>query len=897
MDTALREREYISRYWGKAQPVDDQGPLWHPLAYHMLDVGAAAQALLKSRPHSLARAAWLLGLDEQDVFALLPLIAALHDLGKFARAFQSKVPGWAEYGRDIPSCRRHDADGWLIWQGEPGRGDGINEEVSSLIWPKAQIALDTLMMASVAHHGRPVSSSDADENLSRAFGPGDAAARACAKEIIHLLHPHPLAATPPKEKDVRRASFWLAGFITLADWVGSNTKWFCYRSPDCTLDEYWPLTQAAAVKAVTETGLSEAKSAPTKSFMDLTGMKVPPSPMQAWAESVTLPEGPCLILIEDVTGAGKTEAAQMLVHRLMTAGRASGAYWAMPTQATANAMFKRQQSMIRALFAPSAIPRLALAHGEAGLSDLFQATVMRGSGEEAPYSDDEQTATSSCTAFLADDKRAAMVADVGAGTIDQALLGALPVKFNTVRLFGLAQKVLVLDEAHAYDAYVQAETEGLLRFQAALGGSAIVLSATLPKKMREKYVQAWQDGLGIQRTGLANAEYPLTTVVAKSGVIETPVAASPGSHRTVPVRLVHCREDALGEVVAAARKGGAVAWIRNTVDDALAAADELRECGIDPLIFHARFAQCDRQKREHEVMEIFGKNDCAERRGRVLVATQVVEQSLDLDFDCMVSDLAPVDLLIQRAGRLRRHPERVRPANLPLELIVLSPEPMESPPENWIKGLLPGTAAVYRNANILWRTARILAREGGIVTPDCLRALVEYVYDETCETPETLSRAALKSEGENNAARSIGQQNVLKPTHGYGGSQAQWEDERKISTRLIDNQAVVRFAKCDKNGNIVPYANDTEEWKAWALSEVRVRTNRIPADAKPSPSFSNAVERVRAKWKRFERDIPLIVLEPTGDGRWTGAFISPRNRALHRVIYNECSGLGEINQA
>jgi len=892
---------YISSFWGKARPADSAGPKWHPLAYHMLDVAAVARALLKARRLTRARAAWLLGMTEDEVNVILPVIAGLHDLGKFGRAFQSKASDFwneAQSGTEIPrfiSTRRHDADGWLVWA-----EGGVANNVTGSVWPEARNALDILMMASVAHHGRPICRSAADAKLFLAFGPGVLAAQAFSADIVRLLVAKPVTSAPPKDNDAYRTSHWLAGFVTLSDWVGSNTYWFPYRAPDLDMAAYWNMTCTMADDAVRDAGLRGALPAPLASFAQVSGMDAPPSPVQHWAETVTLPKEPSLIIIEDVTGSGKTEAAQMLVHRLMEMGLGSGAYWAMPTQATANAMYDRQAKMISRLFHADTHPYLALAHGQAALSDPFQSSILRDGRAEIAYGngqdDADYTASASCAAWLAHDRRTALIADVGAGTIDQALLAVLPAKFNTMRLFGLAEKILVLDEAHAYDAYVQAEIEGLLAFQAALGGSAIILSATLPLEMRRQFARSWQRAMGIRHppTPVTKSDgYPLATIVRKSAVEEYPLGAADRGRRKVPVRLIHHETEAIAAIQSAAKAGAAVVWIRNTVDDALIAADLLRAENVEPLLFHARFAQYDRQRREAEIMAIFGKNGTTKnRRGRVLIATQVVEQSLDLDFDLMVSDLAPVDLLIQRAGRLRRHPERdaARPASVPFELVVLTPPFADEPDENWIREKLPGTAAVYRNPTILWRTARALARENAIVAPDGLRELVEEVYDGLL-APEALSRATLRAEGEASAHRTQGQQARLNPGDGYSGEQVQWTDERKIETRISDNSITIRLGKLGDDSAIIPWAQESSAWKAWALSEVRVRPLRIAPDARPPDRLAKAAAAARATWKRFEQEIPLLVLEPEGGGRWTGSFLTVKDGRERQIAYDEISGL------
>ena len=214
--------------------------------------------------------------------------------------------------------------------------------------------------------------------------------------------------------------------------------------------------------------------------------------------------------------------------------------------------------------------------------------------------------------------------------------------------------------------------------------------------------------------------YPQATLCAADVRSSAAVSGRAGRARVLPVRFIPTSDDAALEVLQAARAGRAVLYIRNTVDDALEAHAALRHNGLAPMLFHARFALADRLKREEEVVRRFGKSSGpAERAGRVLVATQVVEQSLDLDFDVLITDLAPIDLLIQRAGRLWRHhrPERSGEA----ELVVVGPEPVDEAPEDWFARSFPRAAYVYRDHARLWLSAWKLKEAGVIDSPRGLR--------------------------------------------------------------------------------------------------------------------------------------------------------------------------------
>ena len=401
--------------------------------------------------------------------------------------------------------------------------------------------------------------------------------------------------------------------------------------------------------------------------------------------------------------------------------------------------------------------------------------------------------------------------------------------------------------------------------------------------------------------------YPLATVVAPATeggvqVCEQPVEAAEWSRREVAVRLTDDEGAVIEALAAAARRGAAVVWVRNTVDSCLAGAERLRALGLTPLVFHARFAQGDRQVREGEVLRRFGRTATAgERRGAVLVATQVVEQSLDLDFDVMVSDLAPVDLLIQRAGRLWRHPERDggRPSDTLRELVVLTPPADHEVAADWPKPLLPGTGAVYGRVGVLWRSARVLKHAGKIVTPGvageagALRSLVEAVYASD-DMPEALVPADDRAAGDAMAAASTANYSVLTVADGYHGNARGWVDDMRVPTRLGDERTPVRLARVAADGRVEPWvAHDGPDWKAWALSEVRVSARRVPrAAVVADDALRVRADVVRAEWGAFEQDLPIAPLAwDPGAGVWRATLRAPERERLIELCYTSDAGL------
>jgi CRISPR-associated endonuclease/helicase Cas3 len=340
--------------------------------------------------------------------------------------------------------------------------------------------------------------------------------------------------------------------------------------------------------------------------------------------------------------------------------------------------------------------------------------------------------------------------------------------------------------------------------------------------------------------------------------------------------------EAVAAIVRAQRQDAAVAWIRNTVGDCLAAAALLRTEGLDPLVFHARFAQGDRQAREREVLRLFGPNAKApDRQGRVIVATQVIEQSLDLDFDAMVTDIAPMDLIIQRAGRFRRHKKRdpERPDSLECELLVLSPAPVDDPDSNWLAGEFRGTSYVYDNPGVLWATAKLLERHGGIRSPGEIRALVEGAYDPNA-VPSGLESGSDRAFATGNVGAAMARYSTLRLDDGYHGFSRTWESDTRVLTRLGDPQSIIRLARMEGD-SLLPWVEGEDPEHAWALSEVKVRAWRAPLGSLPEARFRRAAVAVQQSWGKYEQEIPVMPLLLQSSGLWTGTLLRPDGKLAH----------------
>jgi CRISPR-associated endonuclease/helicase Cas3 len=410
---------FIGRWPGKSP--NFAGGIPHPAAYHMLDVAAVAERLLRqsSLPKPL-----------QDALILL---VAMHDLGKIGAEFRDMLLNGKRQGK-----RHWEVTEALLRHHDEMLGEAIGGE------PRLRYGL---YAAAAGHHGRPP---DCD---SREFSRMQSA---CGAEALNDTGTFAAACLPlwPSASlntinglQATALTWWLPGLVAAADWVGSNPEWFPAVPPAVPIAAYWTLARGRAQHAVQLAGLEGCGVSAKRLFcFDL-------RPMQQAALDVPMREGPMLAIIEDETGAGKTEAALLLAQRMMLAGKGRGLFFALPTMATSDAMFVRASSIVGRMFETA--PSVTLAHGRAGVSEDFLDVVGRPA-----QNDDDIT----CAPWLADGRRRALLADVGVGTIDQSLLAVLPTKFSTLRLFGLASKILIVDEVHEVgDPYMATELAQLLR--------------------------------------------------------------------------------------------------------------------------------------------------------------------------------------------------------------------------------------------------------------------------------------------------------------------------------------------------------------------------------------------------------------------------------------------------
>lgn len=731
-------------------------------------------------------------------------LVGLHDIGKASPGFQRKLGrqhiGRLALARDQPD--RHDVSTVQIvkkWL----RGKGVPQDDAS-----------DLANAVGAHHGAPIPAAE----LQRRWDVTD------EWEVVHgsaletILAGVGATGLPALPKDSAERSVllqWLMGLTTTADWLGSSDavcRWDRLTDQPFVAKEWFAQSLSLASKAMqaAEMGASPLRRAATgdEAVLWVLGADRRARPLQqAIAEAIdTLPTGASLIVIEAPMGEGKTEAA------LSCALGTRGIYLAMPTQATSNALFQRLAMFLETNgSAVGGRPPMALSHSLGGP----QAVAMRlreiGLG----------TTDSAVSAgwWFRGGKRT-LLCPHGIGTVDQGLLGVLFCRHSFLRLYGLSGRTVIFDEVHAYDNYTGGLIERLISWLKELGCRVVVMTATLPEQQRQALLEAWS---GQDAPSLAGGDpatsvvpYPRLTWVGSDEVKTKPFA--PCRSQRVRFQGHSSNLEAMAaQAVAWAQEGARVLVVVNKV----ARAQHLfqRIASVPAILFHARFPMKQRLEIEQRVLYNFGPEGAA-IGGHVLVATQVAEQSLDIDFDVLLSDPAPVDLMLQRQGRIHRH-QRARPEGFAKPMVFVA----------GLNNVLPAeelTGLIYDRWLVLRSTAWLRANPTLDLPGDIDRAVQAVYGDWQPEGPEELLGALKESEEQHhtllrNRHSQVMQAALDRPedwrfssTSGQPADDAAAEDGRiRFGTRLgRDSESVVPVSPAD--------LSDWEE-RRLALSDLHMR--------------------------------------------------------------------------
>lgn len=661
--------------WAKSKPR-------HPLWKHLLDASAVSLAL----PPPIDGFDWT---TEKRAF-----LVGLHDLGKANAGFQHQE--WTdEDGQRRSFSADLDEAGFRKTGDAPCRHEQLSATFIEDCLVRAGVdghVADAISGTMRAHHGYW------DKTPGAVGEPYAKAQNQLLEMLRNVLRIDAFLMVTPS--NLSAFGMRLCGHVVLCDWIASNERFFTdvrLRGVEDT-SEYFERVREVAEQWTDDLGLKRTDgSGSAACVVDRA------RPIQQALLDNDIPPG--LVIIEAPMGEGKTEAAWILAEKWRDEGY-TGMYMALPTMATSDSLHGRYG--VDYLKKMGRGEDAKLVHGMAWLRD-------NNEPDKAPEVGEPGDDRSLAAAWFRPTRRA-MLAAHGVGTVDQAMLAGMNVKFGFLRLYGLADRVLVIDEVHAYDAYMSAIIARLLNWCACLKIPVIMLSATLSAGQRRAMLEAYGATGGDPGP---SAQYPLITVAEPEREVWTIDGLKASSSR---VLMIKTHPGMLGDAIRTAniaeelvKDGGCCCVILNTVKQAQAVYKALKLPEKQRLLFHARFTALDRERITSRVLDMTGKDTSNRPAKFVLVATQVVEQSLDVDFDQMITEIAPIDLLLQRSGRLHRHRKRDHDPSLHVLL------PQDGEP------VFGGTGYVYAEKPLL-RTLAILAVQPQAHLPEDFRKLIERCY-------------------------------------------------------------------------------------------------------------------------------------------------------------------------
>lgn len=669
----------VNSLWAKKD--DNNGRyLWLPLTVHLEDTMNVSRWLFVNWLSESQRELCVQGLrgcgNREDVTTdlacgLAAFLGGIHDIGKATSAFQTKkgfnnsptlddellcklekagFSGISSIVLSDPNCSHHSVAGEFLL-----KKYGVKDDIGSIVG---------------GHHGKPIDDLlvlyDQDAYTENYFQSGDSNSLiynrwSNAQKTIFdwSLRESGFASAEDLPEISQPVQVIYEGLLIMADWIASNSEYF----PLIDIDDEEPLD----TKVRFQNGMrSWIKDSPiqigacpeeNRLFNDRFGFT--PREFQAIVyETVESIKKPGIMILEAPMGLGKTEAALAAAEVLMAKTGSSGIFFGLPTQATSNSMFRRVGSWLENLTKYYGTPQsLRLSHGKAALNDDMNRLRDSASLINADESSDESVFVNEWFSG----RKKAMLDDFVVGTVDGFLLSALKQKHLALRHLGFSKKVIIIDEVHAYDTYMQQYLEEALRWMGAYGAPVILVSATLPPEKREALIRSYLGDEGdivlsedTRKIMWSVDSYPLITY-SDGEDIKTQTDFTKNENKQINVKRLE-EDELLGAVSTLLNDGGVLGIIVNTVKRAQELCRKCKSEFGDEVVelLHSSFIATDRVDKESNLVKMIGKNGMRPEK-KIIIGTQVIEQSLDIDFDVMITDLCPVDLLLQRAGRLHRH--------------------------------------------------------------------------------------------------------------------------------------------------------------------------------------------------------------------------------------------------
>jgi CRISPR-associated endonuclease/helicase Cas3 len=836
----------------------ESGNDWLPFWMHSFDTAGIMEKLAQKRlPESISDYLCAECGGREKLFSTLKFCALVHDIGKLTIVFQSRIYDAVDFS-PFADCVELPKSGSLVNASNTPHALASEAILLKLGCPKGVASI------AGAHHGRPSALADVCDQINGACTAVENfyGKRGKYRQLFESLWKEwndfslecagfselsdlPDMAVP--------AQVVISGMLVTADWIASNTTYFPLISAD-QKGEFgdYPKRIENAWTTIGFPNMWESKARfglDDEAFKERFGFL--PNPTQAdIISTATDAESSGIYIIEAPMGLGKTEAALALSEILAARAGAGGMFFGMPTQATSNGIFPRLEKWAGGLAEDEqTLLAIKLAHGNAALNEDYR-ELFTGHSNLNIESD---------SGLIVHDwfsgRKQTLLSDFVIGTVDQLLMAALKQKHVMLKHFGLSGKVVVVDECHAYDAYMSQYLDMAIKWLGIYKVPVIILSATLPEKRRAELIEAYTDSekrrakhteAHVDKTIADEAwkhslAYPLLTYTENNAVKQKALAFD-GENKEVSVRRI-IRDEVAATAGYAVERGGCVGVIVNTVRKAQEIAAELQSAfpKAEVIIMHAQFIMTDRAKREEQILKRVGKHSTPESRRRlIIVGTQVLEQSLDLDFDLMITELCPMDLLLQRTGRLHRH-NRVRPQGLETASCFVLDETDDS--------FDSGSAAIYGEW-LLMRTRALLPNK--LTIPSDIPLLVQQTYDETNnemlgELTEGMKKAQEENKLRTGKKRSSAENYLIsKPSNKKGKGLDGWLDNDIKPNNEQTGEKAVRDG--DPSVDVIALMRDRE-------GLIRIIADKsetiIPADRPPSREEALLIARQKLRLPGF----------------------------------------------
>lgn len=813
----MDSKELVFEFWGKS---DRNTPTrTHPLLAHSADVAAVMEALLNLPVYQKIFATTAGRKLDEATAGRFSVCAGLHDVGKTTTGFQAKNKSRIHTNGHIRPMGALCDSGfhkkffqifpWLIqW------GDTVFDFLTCMCGHHGSFP----MVIEEAANNHSIANQCANlwsTNLPSGLSPFDGLASLA--EHLQIWFPQAFHAEAPALPEFRPVQHLFTGLLMMADWIGSDEKFFPYASSNFNPTDYIQHARERASDALQTMRLDTSRIRSSVRFPTTfyEQFQMNPLPTQNLFEMIPLSPGGSLVIVEAETGSGKTECALRHFIRLFKASAVDSLYFANPLRFAATQLQKRVSFQMGKIFGEREMPTVLAVPGYVVVDDREGIRLPEYSVQ---WPDDEDPRRN----WAAEHPKRYLCAPCAVGTIDQVLLSVLKAPHSHLRAAALCRSLLVIDEVHASDSFMTRITESLVELFALCGGHILLMSATLGGAIRERYLRIFTTkkqsihALPPDLNSCVNTPYPLISTTTSPGRL---IPSSGGKTKSVSITLhpfMTSPEAFVSLALDSARQGACVLVLRNSVSAAVKTLKTLEnQCGNTPqsLLFsvngvptlhHARFAPNDRRLLDIEVEAFFGKEG-KKRRPSIIVTTQTLEQSLDVDFDLLITDLSPADVLLQRIGRLFRH-DRPRP------LAFQNPHCYILLPGNDKNWLLSPEARRYqfgrerayediRSIAATWMLLEKIVSEDSVLhIPPMNRLFVEHATH-----PEALSKLAkslgpeweqvtVNIMGTKGAKRQQATYDIISWKNEYSAGNVSAVDDHAVVTRLGLNDAVVNFA-------------------------------------------------------------------------------------------------------